>query len=63
MGDGMEILNFAYFWQKYEFLLSFFAVRVVFAVGPGHIARNKGHFEPVNNYQRYIVLHSGTIGH
>ena len=25
------------------------------------IARNKGHFEPANNYQRYIVLHSGTI--
>ena len=26
------------------------------------IARNQGHFEPANNYQRYIVLHSGTIG-
>ena len=25
------------------------------------IARNQGHFEPANNYQRYIVLHSGTI--
>ena len=25
------------------------------------IARNHGHFEPANNYQRYIVLHSGTI--
>ena len=25
------------------------------------IARNQGHFEPTNNYQRYIVLHSGTI--
>ena len=26
-----------------------------------NIARNLGHFEPANNYQRYIVLHSGTI--
>ena len=26
-----------------------------------YIARNQGHFEPANNYQRYIVLHSGTI--
>ena len=26
-----------------------------------NIARNQGHFEPANNYQRYIVLHSGTI--
>ena len=25
------------------------------------IARNQGHFEPANNYQRYTVLHSGTI--
>ena len=25
------------------------------------IARNQGHFEPANNYQRYIILHSGTI--
>ena len=25
------------------------------------IARNQGHFEPANNYQRYNVLHSGTI--
>ena len=25
------------------------------------IARNQGQFEPANNYQRYIVLHSGTI--
>ena len=25
------------------------------------IARNQGHFEPANNYQGYIVLHSGTI--
>ena len=24
------------------------------------IARNHGHFEPANNYQRYIVLHSGA---
>ena len=27
------------------------------------IARNQGHFEPVNNYQQYIVLHSRTIDH
>ena len=27
------------------------------------IARNQGHFEPANNYQRYIVLNSGTIEH
>ena len=26
-----------------------------------NIARNQGHFEPAKNYQRYIVLHSGTI--
>ena len=26
-----------------------------------NIARNQGHFENTNNYQRYIVLHSGTI--
>ena len=26
----------------------------------GH-RQNQGHFEPANNYQRYIVLHSGTI--
>ena len=26
-----------------------------------YIARNQGHFEPADNYQRYIVLHSGTI--
>ena len=26
-----------------------------------NIARHQGHFEPANNYQRYIVLHSGTI--
>ena len=26
-----------------------------------YIARNKGNFEPANNYQRYIVLQSGTI--
>ena len=25
------------------------------------IARYQGHFEPANNYQRYIVLHSRTI--
>ena len=25
------------------------------------IARNQGHFEPANNYQRYIVLHPGTV--
>ena len=25
------------------------------------IARNQGHFEPAKYYQRYIVLHSGTI--
>ena len=25
------------------------------------IAINQGHFEPANNYQLYIVLHSGTI--
>ena len=27
------------------------------------IARNQGHFEPANNYQRYIVLHCGTRKH
>ena len=26
-----------------------------------NIAKNQGHFEPANNYQRYIVLHSGTV--
>ena len=26
-----------------------------------HIARNQGHFEPANNYQQCIVLHSETI--
>ena len=26
-----------------------------------NIVRNQGHFEPANNYQRYNVLHSGTI--
>ena len=26
-----------------------------------HIARNQGHFEPTNNYQQCIVLHSETI--
>ena len=26
-----------------------------------YIARNQGHFEPADNYKRYIVLHSGTI--
>ena len=25
------------------------------------IARNQGHYEPANDYQRYSVLHSGTI--
>ena len=28
---------------------------------PRRIARNQGHFEPANNYQRYIVLHFRTI--
>ena len=28
-----------------------------------HIARNQGHFEPTNNCQLYIILHSRTIYH
>ena len=28
-----------------------------------NITRNQGHFEPANNYQRYNVLHSGTINY
>ena len=38
-----------------SFVLNFVCFREII------IARNRGHFEPANNYQRYIVSHSATI--
>ena len=45
---------FSMFWITKEELPSCKFERLI-------IARNQGHFEPANNYQRYIVLHSWTI--
>ena len=52
-------------WKPYE-LEMVSDIGGIYSIGrtdPGQdpIARNQGHFEPANNYQRYIVLHSGTI--
>ena len=38
-----------------SFVLNFVCFRAII------IARNRGHFEPANNYQRYIISHSATI--
>ena len=50
--------NFYYYFfsiSTSSFVLNFVCFREII------IARNRGHFEPANNYQRYIVLHSATI--
>ena len=58
MDRNMTLINGLY-WN--------FRLVVVIWMVPRHrlfrsnIVRNQGHFEPANNYQRYIVLHSGTI--
>ena len=58
MDRNMTLINGSY-WN--------FRLVVVIWMVPRHrlfrsnIVRNQGHFEPANNYQRYNVLHSGTI--
>ena len=58
MDRNMTLINGSY-WN--------FRLVVVVWMVPRHrlsrsnIVRNQGHFEPANNYQRYNVLHSGTI--
>ena len=52
-------------WQKNQLKTEIFityAYWIESEMTSGIIARNHGHFELANNYQRYIVLHSGTIG-
>ena len=47
--------NYFFLISTSSFVLNFVCFREII------IARNRGHFEPANNYQRYIVLHSATI--
>ena len=42
-------------------MAAYFSSLRTFGPAGSYIARNQGNFEPANNYQRYIVLHSGTI--
>ena len=42
-------------------MAAYFSSLRTFGPAGSYIARNQGHFEPANNYQRYIVLQSGTI--
>ena len=54
---------FLWFEFCHEYLLIMIKIRshILFKNYCIDIARNQGHFEPANNYQLYIVLHSGTI--
>ena len=42
-------------------MAAYFSSLRTFGPAGSYIARNQGNFEPAYNYQRYIVLQSGTI--